>query len=256
MSTTILCLLTLLWAAFGNPAYAQNEDFTNDPGYVDFAKLTPVAQEKPTVRIHLKGAMLKMAAGFGHRHLPEASEAMDALKLIHVETYEARGDSREKWANAKESIDKELQKRNWDTVIQVDEEDESVSVSALLGADGKIKGLMVVSMKWADELTFVNIVGDLEPSQLNSLNHSLDLPVDIDLLPEPQRRNRREFRMVVPNFNGGISAEELDAITEKALRQTERIRERVEEHMGDLEIRLHPNADPNLEPPESPEPPE
>jgi hypothetical protein len=172
------CLTFLLALCFSLPVAAQNADLEAMPGYVDFGSLSSVYGE-PRVMINISGLVLKFmaAATAAHQDEAEAAELMRNLKAVRVNVYSTAGvlePALEQIARVKEM----LQKHDWQPVVQVRESDEEVQIF-MKADDTGVQGLTVMSVD-SEEAVFINILGQIDPSQLSVVMDKLDVDINVD----------------------------------------------------------------------------
>jgi hypothetical protein len=152
------------------------------PGYVDGKAFKEIAGEDAvTVEINLSGALLQTIA----RANEDLYELIGGLESIHAIVLDLGGSgATERARKTILDIEKRLQKRAWERIALVREEDGEVRILVL--ADGEaIQGLavMVIDME-EGEMVFANIAGELDLAAIQSIGESLEIPglddLDID----------------------------------------------------------------------------
>lgn len=168
-------LAILLAACLSLPVAAQENELQALPGYVDFGVLDSVYGE-PRVMINIGGFLLKfMAAASGDK--PEQQALLNNLKGVRVSVYSTEGvlkPALEQIAHVK-SV---LQKLEWQPVVQVKESGEEVQIFMKADENG-MQGLTVMTVD-EDEAVFINILGEIDPAQLNNVMSHLNVDVDVD----------------------------------------------------------------------------
>ncbi len=148
------------------------------PGYFDFAALDQVYGE-PRVMINISPMLLKIMAAASQSE-PEAAKLMGSLEGVRVNIYPTEG----QLAPALAQIAKAraaLEAANWQPVVQVKEDGEEVQIF-MRADDTGVQGLTVMSVD-GEEAVFLNILGDIDPSQLGKVMQKLDVDVDMGDLP-------------------------------------------------------------------------
>lgn len=148
------------------------------PGYFDFAALDRVYGE-PRVMINISPMLLKIMAAASQSE-PEAAQLMESLEGVRVNIYPTggqQGPARAQIAKATSA----LQAENWEPVVQVKEDGEEVQIF-MKADDTGMQGLTVMAVD-GEEAVFLNILGDIDPSQLGKVMKQLDVDVDVGDLP-------------------------------------------------------------------------
>jgi len=159
------------------PAIAQEDELKDLPGYVDFGDLSATYGE-PKITINLGGTMLNFVGLMSSSESPETSDLISKLKGIRVQIYSTDEDSSaavDQFAKTKSS----LKSSGWEPVVQVNEDDEQVLVYMKMES-GDMEGMTVMVVD-EEEAVFVNIIGQLNPSELARVMDSFDVDVDLDL---------------------------------------------------------------------------
>lgn len=156
------------------------DDITKERGYVDFASLNSVYGE-PKVMVNLNKTMLGFISKINLSD-PEASELISKLKAVRVQIYNMKG-SDQPAIDLIAKVSKDIQSKNWLPIVSVNEEDEKVRVFTKITND-LMDGLVVMvinnkSDKDGREAVFINIVGEIDPAQINKVTKSLNIDIDL-----------------------------------------------------------------------------
>ncbi|MBA6347941.1 MULTISPECIES: DUF4252 domain-containing protein [unclassified Colwellia] len=159
---------------------ASADDITKERGYVDFASLNSVYGE-PKVMVNLNKTMLGFISKINLSD-PEASELISKLKAVRVQIYNMKG-SDQPAIDLIAKVSKDIQSKNWLPIVSVNEEDEKVRVFTKI-TDDLMDGLVVMvinnkSDKDGREAVFINIVGEIDPAQINKVTKSLNIDIDL-----------------------------------------------------------------------------
>jgi Domain of unknown function (DUF4252) len=138
------------------------------PGFVDFGKLEEIAGGS-TVDIHLKGAMLGMAAKMVEKSEADAAALLRSLKLVRVNVFKLDDANRAEVHKRIKDVRANLEAEKWEQIVSVREKNEDVGVYIKTRGEESIEGLVVTVMDGKKEAVFVNIVGDLKPEQIGML---------------------------------------------------------------------------------------
>ena len=168
-------LLFLCLALSSLPLAAQTDAIEDMPGYVDFDALHDVYGE-PRVMINISGFLLQFMAA-ASREDPQAAALMRNLDGVRVNVFDTAGvvaPAREQIA----SVRKMLQKDGWQPVVQVKEASEEVQI--FMKADNAgMQGLTVMTVN-EEEAVFINILGEIDPEQLDEVMGNLNIDIKVD----------------------------------------------------------------------------
>ena len=162
----------------GSSAFAN--DITQERGYVDFASLDSVYGE-PKVMVNLNKTMLGFISKINMSD-PEASKLISKLKAVRVQIYNMKGNDQPALdLIAKVSAD--IKTKDWLPIVSVNEKDEKVRVFTKITND-IMDGLVVMVINNSEsrderEAVFINIVGEIDPAQINKVTESLNIDIDL-----------------------------------------------------------------------------
>lgn len=183
-----LWLLPLGAAAEGT----KKEDYSKLSGYVDFAELG-LAEEEAIVEIYLHDALLGMVASMSRGSDPELADMLGKLKLIRVQKF--RLDDDQKVGTVEEQISTlagKLEKGGWVTAVRMREKrGENVYVHLKMG-ETLLQGITVMAVEEGESVTFVNIVGEIDPEQIGRLGRKFDIHELDELGDEWHNRHDRK----------------------------------------------------------------
>lgn len=158
----VTSLLVLTWTA------AAQEDLTDHPGFVDFSKLDLFGEDEMAVNVSVKDPMLKLVAEVTRGSDPDLADMLGRLRLIEVRVYEATDTALEVRLRKIRQIAKDLESRGWETAMTL-RSGKSQGFMYLKLADGKPLGLAAAFVGEENEAVFVNIVGEIDPTQVGRL---------------------------------------------------------------------------------------
>ena len=177
MRMRLLATLVLLSASilYTKPTYA--DDLTGEPGYVEFADLDGIYGE-PKVMVNLNEVMLGFVSKLNASD-PETNEIIRKLKGVRVNVYDLDGNEQPA-LDLLRSVSDDLQPRGWFPIVSVNEDDERVRIFTKVTND-IMDGLvvMVVDQSGSGEAVFINVVGEIDPEDINRVTDSLNIDVDL-----------------------------------------------------------------------------
>jgi len=155
-------------------------DITKERGYVDFANLDSVYGE-PKVMVNLNKTMLGFISKMNMSD-PEAAKLIGKLKAVRVQIYNMTSNDQPA-LDLIAKVSKDIQTKDWLPIVSVNEDDEKVRVFTKITND-IMDGLVVMVInskaeKEGREAVFINIVGEIDPAQINKVTDSLNIDVDL-----------------------------------------------------------------------------
>jgi hypothetical protein len=154
-------------------AYAQDEDLKKYPGYVNFEDIKIPDKAGEVTEILLGPALIKIAAMAEKEKDDDLSSALAGIHGIQVKSFDIEPSETAAIIPIMDKIEKELNRKGWERLVLVKEEDERVVVS-LKTDDKQAIGLLVMALDEMGEVAFVNIVGSIDLNTLGNLDIDLD----------------------------------------------------------------------------------
>jgi hypothetical protein len=156
------------------PAIAQEDALKDLPGYVDFGELNSIFGE-PTVQISIGESLLNMVGALSAEEDPEAAELFRKLNGVRVNVFET-----ETMADGAVDLVKDISTKlagsGWESVVTINSADEQVRIYMKLG-DERIDGITVMVVE-ETEAVFVNVIGDINPTELERVMDNFDVEID------------------------------------------------------------------------------
>jgi len=156
------------------PAMAQEDALKAFPGYVDFGDLGDTFGE-PTVQISVGASLLSLVGSLSASEDPEAAEMFKRLKGVRVNVYENTEVTAEGLDLVK-NVSNQLSGDGWESVVTVNSEDEQVRIFMKIN-DDVVQGITVMVVE-ATEAVFVNVIGDINPAELEKVMENFDVDIN------------------------------------------------------------------------------
>jgi hypothetical protein len=169
-------LAVLLVLFFSTAAIAQNKDYSNEPGYVDFGNLANFETEDMATEVILEDYLLKMVSKITKNEDNDLSELIGGLKLIRVNAFEVNAENEGVLTDKVGKVDSELLGDGWDRIVKSRSKSESAYVYIKTDRSDNIFGLVVMAIDGNGEAVFVNIVGDINLETISKLGSKFDIP--------------------------------------------------------------------------------
>jgi len=167
-------LIACLTATLALPVMAQEDELKDYPGYVDFGELISIFGE-PTTTINIGGSMLGFVSALSASEDPEAAELFKRLHGVRVSIFEDQEISAEGLDFVK-SVASELSDKGWESIVSVNSKDEQVRILMKIN-DDKVEGITVIAVE-ANEAVFVNVIGNISPSEIEKVMDGVDIDLD------------------------------------------------------------------------------
>jgi len=171
-------MLSLLVALAAIPAagtaWAQEDALKDFPGYVDFGSLSDIFGE-PTVQIAIGQSLLNMVGAFSASEDPELAALFKRLQGVRVNVFETPGVPGGAFDYVKD-VSSKLSSRGWESVVTVNSADEQVRIFMKIEGD-RIEGITVMSVQ-SDEAAFINVIGSLNPAELERVMDNFDVDIN------------------------------------------------------------------------------
>ena len=181
MKKLFLTAVIFLSSSLFITSIAFASDITKERGYVDFTNLDSVYGE-PKVMVNLNKTMLGFISKINMSD-PDAAELISKLKAVRVQIYNMTDDDKPA-LDLIAKVSKDILTKNWLPIVSVNEDDEKVRIFTKI-TDDIMDGLVVMVInnkkeKVRREAVFINIVGEIDPAQINKVTESLNIDVDLN----------------------------------------------------------------------------
>lgn len=163
---TKLFLFLLLTGLILSSVNAQDIDITKHAGYIDLEKIKIPEHASSISEISIGPAMLSMFKSFDDEN--KKSESMSGLLSIRIKSFNLDSSDSKKIEPLIEQIHAQLKRDSWENIIRVKNEDEITTISFKKVGDKPV-GFFLVSFSPNDEVTFANIVGEVDLNKLSKL---------------------------------------------------------------------------------------
>ncbi|HEX6198798.1 MAG TPA: DUF4252 domain-containing protein [Thermoanaerobaculia bacterium] len=145
------------------------------PGFVDFSELGVEAPGELTLRVALHGPLLRMVAEVTRGEEPGFAELIDKLQGIFAQIYEVPAGRREALERQVRETTRLLERRGWQTVVEVHDPGGDTSYLQVRTAGERIQGLAVVFIEPDGSTGFINVVGDITPEEVGRIGRTFDI---------------------------------------------------------------------------------
>lgn len=152
--------------------FAQDFDITTKPGYVNLDMIEVPENAGEVTEIDIGPGLINMIRQFSDD--PDVKKKMDGFFSIRVKSFEIADDETEKLRSAIDKIETKLKKEKWEKLVRVKEGEEVTNVSIKYDDKGKMQGVVVMTLKPGEEVSFINIVGSIDFSVLGDMGVDLN----------------------------------------------------------------------------------
>lgn len=177
MNKVRLAALAVLALTLAQPALGQS--LKDQPGYVDFGNLRGITGSEPSVEISLGSVLLRFLSESVKGEDSELSETLSRLRSIRVSVFEVDESQAAAARERVKDISRLLQGQEWEPAISIQSEDSSVRMFMKTHND-RVAGLTVMLVDDGSDAVFMNIVGEIDPSQLGRVASKFGVPLSLD----------------------------------------------------------------------------
>ena len=161
------------------PATAQPaDDVASHPGYVDLNDVESWFQTKASIQVDITGSLLQLVAQTTEESDSEFSRMVSGLKAIQVRGYPMQNIDPDEITRRTEELAANLEDRGWRRVLYVRDGSEVARIFLRPEPDhgtDRIAGLTVLAVDPTDETVIVNVVGPMEPDQIQKLGANFNV---------------------------------------------------------------------------------
>jgi hypothetical protein len=166
---TSTSLLTL--ACLTSPLLAD----TPASGLVDFGRFSPPSGGGQFVEVHVKSALINIAARLAEKAEPEVAGLLRGLQAVRVNVIGIDDANRAELTDRLAKIHSDLDAKGWERVVSVLEKSQEVGVYIKHRGEEAIEGVVVTVVEANKEAVLVNVVGDIRPEQLATVGEKLGI---------------------------------------------------------------------------------
>jgi len=170
-TTATMLATAILSTALCANALAENKD----PGRVDFGSFSPPGSGGEFVEVNVSSSLISLVSSLVEHKDAELFQLLKGLHEVRVNVIGLADDNRESIEKRAEAISRELDKGGWERVVRAQQQDQNVRVYLKTQGKDSIQGLVVMATEGNKQAVFVNIVGDIKPSQLALLGEKLHI---------------------------------------------------------------------------------
>ena len=193
-------LLIFLMLIASNTYPQEKTDYSKYAGYVDFGNISKYMTGDNVKEVNLDANLLNMLSKMGGEKDTSFKSVVSGLKLIRVNSFGVNAANENQIKDLIASVDKSLMSKNWQRIVKVKENGEYTNVYVLPSSDYEnFLGLCVTSIdskkkndKEATEATFVNIVGNINMSQLGKLGDKFNFPAMNKMMKEKKEKDKEK----------------------------------------------------------------
>lgn len=156
-------LFTFISVAHASPA-----------GRVSFDDLSKSYGEAK-VAINLNATMLGFVTKLAKGQNADLQQVLSSIENIAVRVYNIN-DAADEALKAMEKMAVEIKKNGWVSIVSINENEEKLQIYTKMTND-KMDGLVVMVVN-GQEAVFINIVGEIDPSDISKVTNSLNLEIN------------------------------------------------------------------------------
>jgi Domain of unknown function (DUF4252) len=179
-------LVAALLACFATPVFAQNARLE----LKNLEKLSALASD--VTDVSLDGDLLQMAANFtakGGEDTRKATDMLRNLKGIYVKSFEFDKPNQYSAADV-EAIRSQLAVPGWKKIVSTHSKTETNEIYLMKDSNNKVLGMAILTAE-PQELTVVNIVGQIDMEKLGELSGKFGVP-NVDVHQDKDKEKNKD----------------------------------------------------------------
>ncbi len=177
----LISIFIVIFFAISVKSYAQETDYSQYPGFVDFGNLEQFENSEESTEVLINENLLKMVSKMGRnmdvngKKDSSLANMIGGLKLIKVNVFGIDSTKTKYVFKLINQINKKLMKKGWDRLVRQKSKDERTNVFIKTDNNSVIQGLVVTAVD-TSEATFVNIVGKIDLEKIGELSSNFNIP--------------------------------------------------------------------------------
>jgi len=164
-----VCLVLADCGILGNLRLDQGYAAFRSPGAEDAHRDFALSLGPVPVRLS------RIAARFVFRDEPELRKMLVGVRAVRVYTYEVKGDMTRVLARMDE-MRADLVHKGWQQIVAVRDDGELVRALIKMQGEDRIRGMAVI-VQDDEQLTLVNVIGNIRPENFGAMMAALDIDV-------------------------------------------------------------------------------
>lgn len=171
-----LIKLTVFMLITATAVFAQKNDYSSEPGYIDFGDFESLESGEMVAEVIIEEHLLRMVAKMARNEDEELYNLLSGLKLVKVSAFTVTEENEKKIQSKIDNINDQLNNSDWDRIVRFRDKEESANVYIRVEGEDSIVGLVVATYDKYGEAAFVNIVGDINLETIGRLGNKFDVP--------------------------------------------------------------------------------
>ena len=147
---------------------------TAPPGQVDFGSFT-VPKSGDFVEINISSSLISLVSNLMEQKDAEFSQLLKGLHQVRVNVIALTDENRGDLEKRSEKVGQQLDKNGWERVVRAEKDGKDVRIYLKTQGKEAVQGLVVMVIEEGKQAVFVNVVGDIKPSQLSMLGDKLHI---------------------------------------------------------------------------------
>ena len=145
-------------------------------GYFPLEELDVLGRDNLKVEINLHGPLLKLVAAATRKDEPEFSQLISGLEAVRVRVASVADLDFEAARGGVRRAARWLDERGWQTIVRARDEGEDFYLYLRQRGDDEIVGLAVLVLEEGGDAAVVNIIGQIDMTQLAKLGQTFNIP--------------------------------------------------------------------------------
>ncbi len=146
----------------------DEESIKTHPGYVDLEEIQIPESAERVTDISLGPALLRLMATFANGMDDREDVDYSGYLSIRVKSFEINRQQSDEMKPVMERIEKNLKKDKWERLMTINDKDDYTIVSMVTHKD-KPAGLFIMSMEYNENVSFVNVAGNIDLEQISRM---------------------------------------------------------------------------------------
>ncbi|HUX61215.1 MAG TPA: DUF4252 domain-containing protein [Ignavibacteriaceae bacterium] len=177
MKNVIKMFVVIFLIAASNSFAQKDDNYSKYPGYFNFGDLSHFIQGDNVTEVNIDSHLLGMMSGSAEDSNDDFSNIVHGLKLVKVYSFDVKMKEQKELLSKMNKMDENLTSNNWNRIVKVKEPGEYTFVYIKPAVNNKeISGLVVATFEKDGKATFVNIVGNINMSDIGKLSHKFNIP--------------------------------------------------------------------------------
>ena len=173
--------------------FAQVDDIRRHPGYVNLEWVPIPEHAEDVMDMTIGPRLIRVMEKSDARHRQTAAADIERIHSLQVKAFDVDTVFAQKILPLMNRMEETLKHERWQSVIRMKNQNRFTNVSIKLDRNQKMEGFFIMSLDPGSEVSFVNIVGEVDFDRLRNMKVNLNENA-LDSLRRSMEKTKRNLQ--------------------------------------------------------------